>query len=687
MEYFISIDTGGTFTDVVIWGDGIFERTKADTTPHDPTEGVLKGIEDGARKLGLKSRAELLRQTGLIRLSTTIASNTLLQKSGVKLGCLVTKGYEDTLYAEGGAESSVFESLIKRDMVIGIQGRADASGKVAEEIDEDQVRLAVTELLARQGRAIVASVLNSALNPTLEQGIRKVMLKSYPWHYLGSVRLTPATAVSSSLDNFLRTSTAILDTYVHDVMARFLYKAEDSLRDEGYIRPLLIVHNDGTTVRVAKTRAVYTYGSGPVSGVFALAYLGDLYQIPHLLGMDVGGTSTDLSLVSNGEVTKVEAGKIIGIPTSLPLVDVDSINAGGGSVVWVDDGTMMVGPHSAGSVPGPVCFGLGGTEPTVTDAWVCLGWVDPNYYLGGRKRLDPAKARHAIEELAKPLKLTTEAVASEAMKTLKNAISARAKEMMREKRTSPEEVSLLSYGGGGGLVCSDVADDLGIKRVYVPFFASVCSAFGCAITDVVHEHEQLLRVQLRDKSGAFISNFEAINNAVEVSKRRVLSEMRSEGFSPEQVTIIVRFLLRSGRPGFTAWASLPSPYLRSQDDMEAVWNEFRRLFRKAYPQKQALAGEMYLERLVARGTRPIPHAILPIRPPTGKTVDEAAKGEREVFMAGKRRKAKIYEQKLLPTGSEVGGPAIIEAEDTNTLVPPGKCYRVDEHHFGIIEEG
>ncbi|MBN1161845.1 MAG: hypothetical protein JXA17_07860, partial [Dehalococcoidales bacterium] len=293
MKFTIDIDNGGTFTDGFFTGEGQIEWVKVDTTPHDLTICFLKCVEEGAIKLGL-TVSQLLHETEVIRFSTTHATNTLLQKSGPRLGLIVTKGFEKNLYSSD-IRSPALDSIIPAEMVVGIE---ELVGK--SPVDREEVRLAIRSLLGRGARIIVVSLYHTHLDPSNELEVREIADDDYPKHYLGAVPLLLSNEVSTTTDNASRTNVALLNAYFHPDMVSFLYKAEDEVRKRGCRKPLLVVHADGGVARVAKTTAIMTHNSGPSAGVLGATYMSRLYNLPYVASMDIGGTSADISLVING---------------------------------------------------------------------------------------------------------------------------------------------------------------------------------------------------------------------------------------------------------------------------------------------------------------------------------------------------------------------------------------------------
>jgi len=447
----VNIDTGGTFTDGYFTrGDAAF-RVKVDTTPHDLTECLANCVAEGAKLLGYPGVQALLVDTDVFRFSSTIGTNSIIQRTGPRIGLLVSPGAARTLYGE--APSSLFDSLIREDLV----------AEVADPFDADEVRAAARRLLVGGARILVASLAGSEDDATGEEAIKKLVTTEYPRHYLGAVPCLLASDVTPRAGAGRRTATAVVNAYLHPDMVRSLYKADEDLRRGGYPHPLLIVHASGGVARVAKTRAIETYNSGPVGGVHGTARMARQYGLAHVAAIDVGGTSTDISVVTDGNVAFETDPHVENIPVHSPMVWVEAIGGGGGSIARRTENAYTVGPDSAGAVPGPACYGLGSTRPTVTDAEVVLGHLDPQWFLGGRRRLDPQRARSALEQIAGDD--PAEHAAWQVHQTLVAVVGDRVGQELAGREIDPAEATLFAFGGGGGLIAAEVAARCGIPRV------------------------------------------------------------------------------------------------------------------------------------------------------------------------------------------------------------------------------
>src|SRR5262245_14463731 len=388
--YSLDVDIGGTFNDGFFTNGEEVKIAKVLTTPHDVTEGFLNCIRLGSELFDVPLDA-FLRRTAVARLSTTIGTNLLVQQKGAHIGLIVTAGAESSLYADGTA--AAVGKLVKPDMVAGIAEAVDDAGEVRMVADKEEVLARVRDLIGLGAQIVVVSLRNAWRNADNERAVRQFVRERYPVHYLRSVPVQLAVEVAHDRDDHARTNSALLNAYIHAEMARVLFRAEDRLRDCGYERPLLVVHANGGNARVAKTVALNTLHSGPAVAVRGAAVLAKRLALDQVVSTDMGGTSFDVGLISGGVARIEKTPHVDDVPIATPVIQVNSIGLGGGSIAAVENGALKVGPESAGSAPGPVCYAKGGSSPTVTDANVVLGFLDPDFFLGGRIKLDAHAAR------------------------------------------------------------------------------------------------------------------------------------------------------------------------------------------------------------------------------------------------------------------------------------------------------
>ena len=637
--YTVGIDTGGTFTDAFISWESGFATVKVETTPHDLTVCFDDAVTASAQAVGLEYD-ELLALTDVIRFSSTIATNTVLTGTGPKLGLLVTRGSRQDLY--GAAREELFR-LIRPHMIAEVDEEMAADGTVSKGPNVDDVNQVVRQLLERGARILVISLAHASANPSNERAVKAAIDESYPRHYLGAVPVLLSTEVSSSAHDAARTASAVVNAYVHKKLATSLYRAEDQIRAHGFRRPLLVVTTDGGVTRVAKTRALSTYQSGPTSGIYASARLCEATGIEAALTADVGGTSTDLGLIVGGRPVRRQQIDVGGIPVLQRSVELTSLGVGGGSLARVVEGRVSVGPESAGATPGPCCFGLGGREPTPTDAWLVLGYLDPDFYLGGRKRLDRRVAVAAIQEqIAKPLGISLDDAALAIKEAAEESVAAGIEAMINRDEVREQlggkqgqELAVVAYGGGGGILIPGVARRLGLSRVVLSRFSPVFSAFGVSSFDVRHTYEA--RMELNGKClGAVLDSLAGAARA----------DMRGEGFAEDETELNVCISTDEGR------------LVLDEASLDASM------------QADLPSGPPFVVTLTA--VCPVAKASLP-KEDEGKRV-AMRKGTRRIVLTEGPSDVEVFARENLGKGSRIKGPALIEAADTTYLIPPGiKC--------------
>lgn len=477
MGQLINIDNGGTLTDIcVIEGDRI-TRTKTLTTPYDLSECLFTGlIKASAAMYGEEDLQRLLLSTDHIRYSTTQGTNALVEGKGPRLGLIIG----GTLGVDAIRENSpeLFDRLVG-NRIRSVDLAAPLAG---------QATLAVTQLGSEGANRVVVAI-DRADRGRAECEIKRALLQAFPAHLLGALPILYSHEVGFDSDDPRRCWTALFNAFLHPAMERFLYAAEHKLKKSYAQKPLLIFRNDGGAARVAKTMAIKTYSSGPRGGADGSRTLADHYGIDRLISIDIGGTTSDLGLVENGIIRSHRHGKVHGVETSFPLADIVSIGVGGSSVLRPARGNIAVGPDSVGSAPGPACFGLGGTELTITDVVLCAGLLDPASFFGGELRLDQARALAAVNErIAGPLGIMTD----EALDLAETAWAAAAAAGLRDYADIAPGTVLAAFGGAGPLLICRIAELIGIDRVLIPKYAAVFSAFGIGFSDIGHRYEALL---------------------------------------------------------------------------------------------------------------------------------------------------------------------------------------------------
>lgn len=532
--YNVDIDTGGTMTDGLVSGNGQVLPLKVETTPHDMTVAFIDILEAARDALGYGDLRSLLADVSVIRWSSTITSNVLAQRTGPKLGLLVSAGHETDLYNADAADA-VLGALISADDVTGID--TDAS--------ETEVRKAIKSLLDKGIRRINVSLADAFPDNSAELALIDMIVADYPDHYLGSIPALGGSEVVLRPDASTRTIASLINAYVHPSLATTLYRAEEQVRDQhGWTGNVLIGHINGGVARIGKTKAFDTIESGPLFGTHACAHAAQRHGDDKVIAVDVGGTTAKVSAVANGTVVLESSGDFFDIPLQLDLPLLRSIALGGGSVAAVVDGTVKLGPESMGAAPGPACYGLGGRKATITDAFVVAGFVSPTAFLGGKRTLDIARAGEVLDKnVGRPLGLDTDQAARAVVEAAWDAVATLARETAAEAGWDPAEATIYAYGGNGPLFVTAVADRLGAQRARFFRYGNVYSAFGSAMCDVVHVYESAL------VDG--VSADEVYDTLAAEAER----DLRGEGFDPNEARL--SWELRHGKAAARRTAERP----------------------------------------------------------------------------------------------------------------------------------
>lgn len=506
METTIDIDTGGTFTDGTIRRGEHVRTLKTVTTPHDLTVCFSEIIEQAATRFDSELH-EFLTTVDCIRYSTTIGTNAVIERDGATVGVLAP---EDLLAQLDGT------GVLIQDILIQGEQRELATATDSRTIAHRYNELAET---------LCENIAVSMDSRESERSVRGVLLEEQPRHFLGSIPLHLSHELSSDPDDARRLATTLVDAYLHPALGDFLYKAEDFLRDNGYENPLLVFCNDGTSTRVAKTTAIRTYNSGPSAGIQGAAEVARLYDSENAVALDIGGTSADIALIRDGEIERDEFGVVDGVELSFPMRKLFPVGGGGGTIASVENGSMNLGPESAGSNPGPACYGLGGRRPTVTDADVVSDIMSPDFFAGEEISLDADRARTVIEDrLAEPLGITVEEAAYRVRNRLERQIGAAIRERL-DGGATPAETTLVVYGGAGPVHACGVARNAGIRSVTVPSNPSVFSAHSVGFSDIVHDYQY----RVADRK-----DLDGVDDAIGRFRRRARRDMEGEGFHPDE---------------------------------------------------------------------------------------------------------------------------------------------------------
>ena len=676
MGYTIDIDTGGTFTDGFFVSGSRVEPVKVPTSPHDLTICFLECIKAGAERFGL-SVEDLLYDTDIIRFSNTIGTNTIIERDGSRLGLLVTAGREG-LVPTGNGDGKM--PLVDPEMVVTVNEKTSPAGEVLQAPDAKAVMAAAQGLIDHGARCLVVALSCSDVNPQNERAIRNIIKREYPRDFLGSVPVFLSSDISSRSGEKERINAAVLNAYIHGKLVSMLYKAGEELRRRMYGKNLFIVHNNHAVARVAKTRAINTYNSGPAAGLMGARVTGLAYGADAVISADMGGTSFDLGYVQKGQVSYTLKPDVEGFRVNVPMVEIKAVGAGGGSISSVENKTLRVGPRSAGALPGPVCFDLGGTEPTVTDADLILGIFDPEYFLGGAMKLNLEKARNTMaEKVAEPLGLSVEAAALSVKETIDEGMG-RELRKIREQLADDADPLLVVYGGAGPAHCCHVAQVAGIKKIVITPFSAVFSAYSASGMDVGH-----IYYARTDTPFGETSDFRALPTALETLTKEAERDIRGEGFTFEDMKLSLELLVQETGSGAEIKFSAPMDFFRSPDGVAHAVKTARELLGE---NGNGHGGDLHLNMVSLTAQAEVPHFDVKEVPLSGEEAKAAIKSLRLVFLDVEKgfQKIPVYGRSMLAHGHRLSGPALVESEQTTVLVSGGWQMTVDKFNNAVLEE-
>ena len=688
-QYIIGIDTGGTFTDVVVLSNaGAVWTAKASTTPDDFSRGVMDAVDEAARTAGIET-AKLLGNTTLFKHGSTVATNALITRSGVKVGFITTKGFEDTteiMRAIGRVDGlsadeikhvtwiTKPEPFVQRELVIGVRERMDYQGNEIVPLNRADVMEAIRRLIEEDKvEAIAVSLMHAWANPKHEEEIRALTAEADSHR---KVYWSFGSSISQVAGEYARANTAILNSYLGPTVERYLKGLETKLQSGGLKGPLLIMQGNGGVAHREHVSAIANLQSGPAGGMIASAYVAGLLKHQNVITTDMGGTSFDVGLITEGYWRYAQEPIVERFRMLQPIIDIESIGAGGGTIALVEPetGRLLVGPRSAGASPGPVCYDAGGEQVTVTDADLALGIIDPNYFLGGRKHLNKEKSLKAIEEkIARPLKLKVH----EAAAGIYDIVNAKMSDLIRRQvvRTGylPEEFVIYAFGGAGPVHASGFAAELGIKQIYIFATSPVFSAFGAAAADVI-------RTRVMSCQYILPADPAVVNQRLDGIESEMKTAMTGEGFKPNQIEFRRFFTIRYRRQ--TAGVEMPVSWDRfNAKRMTEMQSAFERKYEELYGVGAGYtkAGiEISEIRVDAVGKVAKPR--LSASRKRNRDLKAARKGKRQVFFTRPDRRfidTPVYDYERLGSGAVVKGPAVIELPFTTTLVPPDHKVTVD----------
>ena len=687
----VSVDIGGTFTDCFLVWDERRAEGKALTTHHNLASGFMAALEDACGQLVLEVE-QVLSQVDAVRYATTLGTNALIERKGPEVGLLTTAGFEFSVplmrargYGDGLSDAEQQDlpaacrpvPIVPRAMIEGIEERIDFRGGVVFAIDADNVRAAVRTLVDRGAQAFVVALVNSVVNPAHERQVERIILEEYPSHLLGAIPVVLSHRVAGRKGEYARTMSAILDAYLHDQMYHGLASLEQVLRRHGYRRPMLVVHNSCGMAQMSSTHALQTVHSGPVAGLEATQSLATQFGEPNLIATDMGGTSFDIGLVTGDGVKFYDFNPVIDRwLVSTPMSYLHTLGAGGGSIARFDRlwNAVEVGPQSAGSDPGPACYGRGGRLPTTTDANLVLGYLDPENYAGGRIPLHRRRAERAIREhICEPAGLgLEEAALAIRRKGDANMADAIFKEVA-VKGYDPRQFTLLSYGGGGPLHACGYAAKIGISRILIPPFSSVFSALGAGSMNQLHIHERSLYLMLYDANRRrVLDDFSEFNAIVAELENLGREDLLRQGVAAEAIRVRVELDMRYGNQLAQTAVISPVNRISSEADVMTLLDLFSVNYQKRFGVGSA-APEAGIRVNVVRVVSYVEHSAVRLERAAPRPVAAAKpRASRDCWYDGVAGplSTRVYDIDAVAEGAVIAGPALVETPHTTYLVYP-----------------
>jgi N-methylhydantoinase A len=670
--YRIGIDVGGTFTDLVaIDPGGEATLAKVPSTPQDPSLGVIDGIATLAATLGLDPAA-LLAATERIVHGTTVATNALLELKGARTGLLTTEGHRDVIEMREGLKDDRYnlrlpppEQLVPRHLRLGVRERLRPDGRVETPLDLDSLYLAIDILRAARVEAVAVCYFHAWRDPAHERQTAEILQEKLPDAYVSL-----SSAVLPQIKEFERVSTTIVNAYVGPVLARYLGRLEARLAEAGYRGPTLIIQSHGGVASIADAGrlAAGAVLSGPAGGVAGSVHAAKLAGAPNLIPFDMGGTSTDICLVVEGEAALVMDRKIGGHRIALGSLDIASIGAGGGSIATVDTGGILhVGPESAGAMPGPACYGQDGTAATVTDANLLLGYLDPARFLGGARLLDKMAAEQAIDRIAAALGVDR-LQAAHGIHRIVNTNMAEGVRLVSVRRgVDPRRFALFAFGGAAGLHATDIARQLQLGKVVVPRVAAVLSAWGMLATDLRFEVTQSHVGDTRALDGG------AVKQLFEDMEAEGLARLRASFAGPMRSSRAVD--MRYGEQVFEITVPLDGVDWTRDDPLPQIVERFHRrhemLYTYAMPEQESV---LVNARVTVTGILD----ELPREPLLPDATPAPPLRSRAIYLDGGLVDAPVFDFDALAPGQHIAGPAVIESAMTTVLLRPGDQANVTE---------
>ena len=679
----LSIDIGGTFTDFTLLNieSGELNVHKVLTDPENPTTALMRGVSELIETVGITASA-----LQVVVHSTTLATNAIIERKGAKIALLTTEGFRDVLemrreqiYDMHDLHARYPDPIVPRSLRAEISERTDRDGNAFQAPNAEQSAAIVEDLLNQGVEAVAISLLHSYKNPENEQVLKEQISNRHP-----DLPLSLSSEVAPVINEYERTSTTVADTYIKPSVSRYIQRVEQELAEEGYEGRLLVMHSAGGVMdaNAAMERPVRMLESGPAAGALAAGFYSELLGEPDLISLDMGGTTAKTCVIEGGkpaqsnsiEVARVHRFKIgSGLPILIPVLDLIEIGSGGGSIASLDNlGLLRVGPLSAGASPGPACYGLGGTQPTVTDANLMLGYLNPEYFLGGRMTLDVDAATSAMSSLGSDMGMDTIEAAWGIYNVVAESMAAAARIHIIGRNKDPRNYAIVAFGGAGPAHACEVARILGATRVVIPLGAGVTSALGCLAAPLSFESVRSLPGLLET------TDWESVNGLYSEMESWGRDMLANSGVPEDQVRLTRTADMRLVGQIHEINVPIPDDTL-AQNSTEVIESDFHQIYQQLYSRRNlSIPIEVQNWRLLVSGPQPILNLQEQIVEPNADA-RVALNGSRPAYFANANGfvECPVYHRYKLAAGAEISGPAIIEEEESTTIIRPGDSASID----------
>lgn len=670
MSWIVGVDVGGTFTDLYAYDDRSrrFHVQKLASTPDEPQRAIIKGLRAICAEAGID-----LKQVRRVEHGTTVATNTLIQKKGAKVALITTKGFRDLLEIQRQVRPHMYSfqrdyptPLVPRDLRFEVTERVTADSGILHPLNEAEVDTAIDMVAGSGAEACVVCFLFSFLRPEHERRVQSKLAAALP-----DMFISLSSEVQPEFREYERLSTTVLNAYLQPVVTRYLDRLETELQDVAATAALGISSSRGGLMSVKRARRfpIRTALSGPAAGVMGAIHVARLAGRPNIITLDMGGTSADVCLIRDYSAGTAFSRRVADFPVRLPMVDIDTIGAGGGSIVWFErDGGLKVGPTSAGAVPGPACYGQGGDQPTVSDANLVLGRLSPAGLIGGRMALDMGAARRALEPVAKRLNFPVERAAHGVISIVVSNMVRSLRSVSVERGNDPRDFTLFAFGGAGPLHATEVARSLNMREVLIPPAPGILCAQGLVVSDLAEDFVRTERVRVEE------AGVRRIEEHLAALRSEALDWFGQEDIAPADQFIEATLDMRYVGQNF----ELPIPL---RDAVMPPLEQMRTMFFRVHETSYGYFNpddplEIVNFRLAARGRLKFTE---PPAPGRASNRNPESLGERPVWFAPDAPSAaRLYQREALLPGHEIAGPAVVEQLDATTLVYPGDRARVDD---------